>query len=83
MFLFLFLFFSLEHCWLFTVLFSGYKVFLKLSIIHNNLVDYIFVNNNEIFVFFLPPSSPSRVQKLLVSIFIFMQKFKKDLFSLY
>jgi len=83
MFLFLFLFFSLEHCSLFTVLFSGYKVFLKLSIIHNNLVDYIFVNNNETLVFFLPPSSPTRVQKLLVSIFIFMQKFKKDLFSLY
>lgn len=47
--------FSLEHCWLFTVLFSGYKVFFKLSIIHNNLVDYIFVNNNETLAFFSPP----------------------------
>lgn len=29
--------------------------FLKLSIIHNNLVDYIFVNNNETLAFFSPP----------------------------
>lgn len=51
----IYLFFGLEHCCLFTVLFSGEKVFLKLSIIYNNLVDYIFVNNNETFVFFCPP----------------------------
>ena len=46
--------FCLEHCW-FLMFHSGYKEPLsflpKLSITCSNLVDYTFVNKNEIFIF--------------------------------
>ena len=44
---------------------------LKLSMTHNNLVSYTSVNKIEAFMFFSAPD-PSKNQKLLLSILVFM-----------